>query len=103
MNNIYHKNRELINFNLTNFNIQPKETILQLKKIRDQEEIKKYGKTLSPQQRYYHKQKGEKEFKDKNKSYAKAYYQRNKNNSDFMDNKRMNAITYYYKKKNNLI
>ncbi len=102
MNNIYHKNRDLIDFNLINFNIRPKETIKHLKKIRDKEEIEKYGKILTPQQRYYHKQKGEDEFKRKNKLYAKNYYERNKTDSNFMNNKRINAITYYYKKKNNL-
>jgi hypothetical protein len=103
MNNLYKKNEELIQFNLINFNIQPKETINQIKKIRDKEEIEKYGKKLTPQQRYYHKKKNEPEFKVKNAFYAKEYYKRNKNRSDFMDGKRINAITYYYKKKNNLI
>ena len=103
MNNLYKKHEHLIQFNLINFNIQPKETIIQVKKMREKEEIEKYGKILTPQQRYYHKKKNEPEFKNRNAYYAKEYYQRNKNRADFMNVKRINAITYYYKKKNNLI
>jgi hypothetical protein len=103
MKKISKENQDLIDFNFYNFGIKPIETIRAIRKQRAEEEIRKYGYELSPQQRYYYKKRDTKEFKEKNKIYANIYYHKNKDKKDFMDTKRICAITYYYKKKNNLI
>lgn len=97
------KDKEIIEMNKINFDISEKQTKKDLKRIRNEEEIQKFGKILSPQSRYYYKNKHTEEFKQRRNKLSHNYYHRNKDNEEFKELKRKNALNYYYNKKKNLV